>query len=173
MKQVIYTSALQPSLNGPSLRAMLNIARIRNAADGLSGILLYHSGSLVQVIEGTDPHVSSTFGRILRDPRHSSINILSVKEIDAPEFGNSPMAFFDKNQNRPMPAGPMAELHLRPLLTLNETSARHLLLTLKQLTVSEPASTGSLLQFFPHKRPAAFAVPQFPTLEPLAVQGIM
>jgi hypothetical protein len=173
MKQLIYTSALQPRLNGSSLRAMLNIARSRNAAEGLSGILLQHSGSLLQVIEGPDPHVSSTFGRILHDPRHSAVNILSVKEVDAPEFGNSPMAYFDKNQHQPIPSGPMAELQLRPLLSLNESGARQLLLNLKLLTTPEPVDNGSLLQFIPHKRPSSFAVTPFPTLEPLAAQGIM
>lgn len=173
MKQVIYTSALQPGLNASSLRALLITARARNASCGLSGILLLHAGTILQVLEGNEPYVSSTFGRILRDPRHSSINILSVKESDTREFGNSPMALFDKSQDRPVSTSPIADLQVRPLLAMNESAARHMLQSLAHLTVPEPAATGSLLQFIPHSRQAPFAVPQLPAIEPFAVQGIM
>jgi hypothetical protein len=150
MKQVIYTSATTRNFNGTAFANTLERLRVRNHTYGLSGILYIHAGSLLHVLEGPEPYLSATFGRILRDPRHTSINILSVKEVPLREFGNQSMALFDTSEDA-IPAGPMADVRLRPLLTLNEATARRFLQALNRAQPTAPTSLG----FIPYINPEA------------------
>ncbi|MES2391785.1 MAG: BLUF domain-containing protein [Acidobacteriota bacterium] len=137
MKQVIYTSATTSAFQTPVFEAMLERIRLRNLVYGLTGILYVHAGSILHVLEGPDLYLSATFSRILRDPRHTSINILSVKGISKREFGHHPVALFDTTENAVPATRSAADFRLRPLLTLREPAARQLLHTLYHSSAAE------------------------------------
>ena len=95
MQQVIYSSAAVKDFNELELSRILLSARKTNAALGVTGMLLYHEGSFLQVLEGDEKNVEMLFERIGKDPRHSRVLILLRRSVDAPQFQDWSMGFID------------------------------------------------------------------------------
>lgn len=98
MLQVIYASAAKRAMSAAGLRDILVTARARNAAIGVTGMLVYDDGSFLQVLEGPDDAVTALVERIKADPRHDRFRLLSMKEIQAREFGEWSMGFADTSE---------------------------------------------------------------------------
>ena len=60
---------------------------------GVTGALLFNSGSFAQVLEGPRAAVEATFERIQRDARHSDVSVLQCELVEARGFPNWSMAF--------------------------------------------------------------------------------
>jgi len=85
--QLIYMSALVV----PDVQVMSDIvatSTINNKRDGITGMLLYSDGDIVQVLEGPEQAVKDTFCKILVDKRHVGIQVLLEQKIALPEFGS-------------------------------------------------------------------------------------
>jgi Sensors of blue-light using FAD len=95
MQQIIYSSAAVKDLNEVELSRILLSSRKNNRALGVTGILLYHEGSFLQVLEGEEKKVKSLYDRIHKDPRHRRILILLQRSIDVPQFEDWSMGFVD------------------------------------------------------------------------------
>ena len=93
MRQVIYASAATVSFSQSDLIELLKIARQRNSAVDISGMLLYNAGSFLQVLEGPDENVDALFAKIQKDTRHTRCLLLSRKTIQEKEFENWSMGF--------------------------------------------------------------------------------
>jgi hypothetical protein len=63
-----------------------------NRRDGVTGVLVHDENWFAQVLEGTDGLISRTFERILRDPRHCDVTLISMRPVIARRFGAAPMA---------------------------------------------------------------------------------
>jgi hypothetical protein len=59
-------------LDGLELTALLTGARINNETLGISGMLVYHDGSFLQILEGECDVVGALFDHIAKDDRHTS-----------------------------------------------------------------------------------------------------
>ncbi|MEM7519108.1 MAG: BLUF domain-containing protein, partial [Planctomycetota bacterium] len=90
--RLIYSSIATVAFSSPELVELLRRSRISNAERGITGMLLYHSGSFLQVLEGEREEVESLFRKIERDPRHGGTLIL-VKETGPRTFGEWSMGF--------------------------------------------------------------------------------
>lgn len=66
---------------------LLSISRKRNMEAAVTGFLFYDGQRFVQVLEGGRADVSETYHRIVRDPRHRNIVLLSCREIPTRQFG--------------------------------------------------------------------------------------
>ena len=64
---------------------MRNSAR-RNAAIGVTGLLIYAASSFLQVLEGGRKAVNDTYRRIADDTRHNSPMILQVLAVSQRHF---------------------------------------------------------------------------------------
>jgi len=53
--QLIYVSAATNRFNPAELRELLRLARLKNQQLDVTGMLLYHEGSFLQVLEGPAP----------------------------------------------------------------------------------------------------------------------
>jgi len=95
MEQLIYSSAALKDLNGVELSRILLSARKNNAGLGITGMLLYHEGSFLQVLEGDEANVEALFQRIGKDPRHGRVLILLRRSIQARQFQDWSMGFVD------------------------------------------------------------------------------
>lgn len=87
--QLIYASAATHRFAEAELQTLLIQARERNAVTGITGILLYHKRSFLQVLEGEADPVLETYDRILADRRHEELLILlsgPIKERSFPDF---------------------------------------------------------------------------------------
>lgn len=74
--QLVYVSSATTLFSQAELIALLESSRQKNAMAGLSGILLYHDGNFMQLLEGAESSVQSTYESIARDPRHQGCLIL-------------------------------------------------------------------------------------------------
>ncbi len=72
---------------------ILQAARHRNAAQHITGALLFSADAFVQVLEGPLPAVERCFERIQCDPRHADVVVLEAAEVPAREFDGWAMAF--------------------------------------------------------------------------------
>lgn len=84
--RLIYASATLAPLLPDALAALIAAARRNNAGMGVTGLLLYHDSSVLQVLEGERAAVEALFERIGRDPRHGRIIRLWAGEVAARAF---------------------------------------------------------------------------------------
>ena len=93
MHRIIYCSQATADLTGDELVGLLDVARTRNEAAGLTGMLLYSSQSFLQVLEGDRAALDATYARITADPRHTKLRLLLNREVASPLFGDWSMGF--------------------------------------------------------------------------------
>ena len=86
MRQLIYRSTAARRFGVQALVQLLVEARKANAAQGITGALVYEAGTFLQVIEGDNRAVEGLMARIVRDPRHSDIEVLADGPIEARRF---------------------------------------------------------------------------------------
>jgi len=70
---------------------MLSTGRVRNKARGITGIIVYHEGQFLQILEGRERVVESLFEKISKDPRHDHVELLLRTEIIERSFADSSM----------------------------------------------------------------------------------
>jgi blue light- and temperature-responsive anti-repressor len=75
------------------LENILELARANNAAAGVTGALLYNSGTFAQVLEGPLAAVERIFEKIQRDPRHGEVMVLHMGPSAGRLFPAWSMAF--------------------------------------------------------------------------------
>ncbi|MFN4100155.1 MAG: BLUF domain-containing protein [Pararhodobacter sp.] len=73
LHRVIYVSASPSLLPGGDVAELLARSRRRNAAIDVTGLLLYHDGSFLQILEGPAEKVQALFETIRQDTRHRKI----------------------------------------------------------------------------------------------------
>jgi hypothetical protein len=93
MIEVIYASAEAQPFSANTLADLLVKARENNHALGVSGLLLNHKGSFLQVLEGEEPVVDALFQMIGKDPRHTRMMIIKRRSISQRSFGEWSMGF--------------------------------------------------------------------------------
>ena len=92
---LIYISSATRLMSGQELHDLLEDARERNRARGITGMLLYKGGNFMQLLEGDRDTVRDVFASIGRDPRHKDVIQLLTKEIDRRCFEDWSMGFID------------------------------------------------------------------------------
>jgi hypothetical protein len=97
MLQVIYASTATHPLSARHLTALLAQARSANHEQEISGVLVYHQETFLQVLEGPDEAVGQLYEHIRQDGRHTDVRLLLRETIDAKEFGEWSMGFVDSD----------------------------------------------------------------------------
>ena len=95
MIQLIYSSAATHPFAPEALRTLLVRAREHNTTADVSGMLLHVDGAFLQVLEGIPEVVRALFTRITADPRHTRVLLLLSQDIQARNFPDWSMGFFD------------------------------------------------------------------------------
>jgi Sensors of blue-light using FAD len=93
--QIVYTSTAVDSLAREDLLDLLNGSVERNRRAGITGVLLYHSGTFMQVLEGDMTAVLNFYAKISRDPRHHHVITLICEPIKERHFLDAGIAFRD------------------------------------------------------------------------------
>ncbi|MDG2111086.1 MAG: BLUF domain-containing protein [Actinomycetota bacterium] len=82
MKRVTYMSSFSRPIPDEEIAGIGAYASVRNAGDGITGVLLTLGAVFFQIIEGDDRAIDDLYARVLRDDRHTDIICLRT-ELDA------------------------------------------------------------------------------------------
>lgn len=99
MKHIVYVSQAAKAFSAEKLAALLEYSRDRNAAEDITGLLVYRynddfkRGNFLQVLEGSSEALDDVWRRIAGDPRHHTIIVLEEGESDTRMFGDWSMGF--------------------------------------------------------------------------------
>jgi len=75
-----------------SIAQILGVSDVNNRRDHLTGVLIFHRGQFMQVIEGGRADVERLIRRLGDDPRHTNLRFLTNSPTEARRFGVRPMA---------------------------------------------------------------------------------
>lgn len=105
------------------LDRVLASARRFNDQNGITGFLLATDKAFAQVLEGPRDKVAETYGRIVVDPRHAALRLLSEEPITARSFAGWAMGIAEHDETTSFIFGlygvtPEADLHAQPLENL-------------------------------------------------------
>ena len=93
MYQLSYISTAERLMAPHDLADILEQSRTNNIERDITGMLLYHAGTFLQVLEGDEDDVLDIYARIQDDDRHTGILILDEREIEKREFPDFVMGF--------------------------------------------------------------------------------
>ena len=111
MQRIVYLSSTPTLFSPDEIAALLAVSRRNNAGDGITGLLLYHDGNFLQVLEGEEPALSACFDRIARDPRHRQLIVLWRGPVDARAFPEWQMGYARLDQLFQAQPGAVLSLH--------------------------------------------------------------
>jgi hypothetical protein len=97
MIQLAYLSSTPALLSADDIAQILLTSRENNGRRGITGILLYKDGNVLQVLEGDEENVHRLFDTIKQDVRHRGVICMYEKVIECRDFPEWTMAFHDLN----------------------------------------------------------------------------
>lgn len=89
---IVYVSAATRPMSEDELEELLTQAREKNSRLGITGILLYHDGNFMQMLQGPQDAVRALYASIEVDPRHHMVIPLVVESGLPREFADWAMA---------------------------------------------------------------------------------
>lgn len=95
---LVYVSQAAPGMTDTAIAEIVAASRVYNAQHGITGVLLFvpgrdrHVGSFMQLLEGEAREVKRLSERILADPRHHTIVVLTKGEREKRCFPDWSMA---------------------------------------------------------------------------------
>ncbi len=99
--RLMYASRSVPAMDQDQLLAILRKCRADNPALGVTGVLCYSQGIFLQVLEGGRSAVNRLYNRIVADPRHTQVEMLSYEEIGERCFAGWSMGQVDMTRLNP------------------------------------------------------------------------
>lgn len=88
MLQLVYASIATTPLTDAEVDDLREQARSNNRRDEITGIMITKGDRFLQALEGPQSTVENTFLRIVVDPRHHALVLLSRRSIAKREFGD-------------------------------------------------------------------------------------
>lgn len=110
--RLLYASRAVPAVSQDELLAILKKSKANNPALGITGVLCLSDGIFLQALEGGRGAVNRLYNRIVADPRHTDVQLLSYEEIGERRFAGWSMGQVN-----------MARLNRALLLKYSETAA--------------------------------------------------
>ncbi len=84
--RLLYASRAAQAANAEDLAAILRQCRAHNPAHGITGVLCCSDDLYLQVLEGGRSAVNRLYNRIVADPRHKEVELLSYQQIGERHF---------------------------------------------------------------------------------------
>jgi uncharacterized Fe-S cluster-containing MiaB family protein len=89
----IYSSAQTIEFSHDDIIALLEAARKNNSKLGVTGILLYDSGSFFQILEGEPDVIQALYKKIENDKRHCRVSKIIYEPIESRSFSEWTMGY--------------------------------------------------------------------------------
>ncbi|MGJ3232004.1 MAG: BLUF domain-containing protein [Oceanicaulis sp.] len=83
LSRLVYVSTASPALERDAFEAIRATAIARNAASGVTGLLIFNGANFMQLLEGPQDNVDAVFESIRRDPRHHGVVRLMAESAEA------------------------------------------------------------------------------------------
>lgn len=90
---LLYISTVSRDLDVSSIKSILKHAVESNMRSHISGFLLFRNNNFIQLLEGDEQVVTSTYQRIITDSRHDNIIVLLREQISQRNFYGYQSAF--------------------------------------------------------------------------------
>lgn len=90
---IVYLSSSVGLFEEQDLSIILEQSRRNNGNSGVTGVMLYVRGSIVQVLEGEKDTVETLYGRIEQDRRHKDVIRVLNRPIEQRLFSNWTMGY--------------------------------------------------------------------------------
>lgn len=71
-----------------NLREIVSASQRNNSRDEITGFLIFDKTWFIQILEGDQSQVSTTYTRIARDPRHTTATIMDARNVQGRSFPN-------------------------------------------------------------------------------------
>ena len=81
-----YTSSATRLMSVGQLVELIEQIRPKNERLGVTGLLLYSGGNVVQTLEGEGAVVDDLLGEIGADPRHADVRVVDRRYVDERAF---------------------------------------------------------------------------------------
>ena len=91
--KLIYASTATAAVTTQTVNAILQVAQQRNALRDLTGMLVFDHQYFLQAIEGERQTVNDLLARLMLDPRHSRVTMLSYAPIEVRSYAEWSMEF--------------------------------------------------------------------------------
>jgi methanogenic corrinoid protein MtbC1 len=86
LSSVVYRSRAKLHFGATALEAMAESAQQRNRCEAVTGLMVYDFPCFYQWLEGPEDSIERIMHSILRDPRHTDLEILSARPIEQRVF---------------------------------------------------------------------------------------
>jgi len=93
MHTLIYLSASSFLFSNEEIIDILNTSQSNNLRNDITGVLLYHEGSIIQILEGEREVIHTLFNKICLDRRHKGIIKVLDSVIKERSFADWSMGF--------------------------------------------------------------------------------
>ena len=90
---IVYFSKSVESFDENDLRIILQKSHQNNSRMGITGVLLYVRGSIIQVLEGEKTAVETLYNRIEQDSRHTNVDQVLSRPVAQRLFGSWSMGY--------------------------------------------------------------------------------
>ncbi len=100
MHLIAYTSGISPKVTNISeaIDDIVRVAQESNKNNGITGVLFFHNGKFLQIIEGNQYKLRKLMKSIESDPRHHNVKTLINCNVEKRGFSDWAMDSFDLNQ---------------------------------------------------------------------------
>ncbi len=93
MLRVTYLSRESNAFSARALVDLLEHCKLRNPAQGVTGMLMYAKGTFLQTLEGETSMVETLLGKIERDSRHREFKVIKRESATTRLYENWSMGF--------------------------------------------------------------------------------
>jgi len=84
--RLLYASRAAEAFDVDAMNAIVRQSKANNQALGVTGMLCFSGNLFMQVLEGGRGPVNRLYNRIVSDPRHTDVELLSYEEISERRF---------------------------------------------------------------------------------------
>jgi hypothetical protein len=99
--RLMYASRAADTVDEDQLHTILRQSKADNPNHGITGVLCYSEGIFIQVLEGGRGPVNQLYNRIVADPRHRDVVLLTYEEIGERRFAGWSMGQVNMHRLNP------------------------------------------------------------------------
>ncbi len=98
--EIVYQSFAADDFSIAELNELMVLSKVNNLKTQITGCLLYHNRTFIQVLEGGEQDVKALYQKIKLDNRHSKVELVWQGELDKRGFSGWSMSLMNLNETK-------------------------------------------------------------------------